>query len=502
MMQNIFSEKKIMYLAGLVFLLFLVYRVVMVFFPHPDAGGVENNVTWFIQQLLNGNTLYTNPEASPYSIAQYSPLYYYLCAAICKIAGVSSEEVFSVFMVSRVVSLLLNLLYAALLFFTARNVFKSSFISAWLAAVAGFVFLEITSYSRPDSLYHTLSLASIYFFLKYINTEDQHKNLKRLLVLSAIVGAAAFFSKQSALIVPIIAVIWFLHNKSYKDLLLYFTCYAASIVVGLLLIQLSSGLVPWYQNAVLGLNNGVSFHWFWENIIGSFYQQWGLLWLALFIAVVLLALQSDQKVNRFLWIAMISFFLFTNLIALKWGSSPGYFTEWIGLALIGAAAFAPTLIDIFKRIHPAFLYLFITVVLTIKTIRIYYPLTNSINKNAQLGYWNRYENEKQVGLLVKKYLANSKNGKVFCNIYTPESWLTNFLYKESVLPQFEVVIFGTWKQKAYDYSHFRNDFVNGEIQYIVCKTKDAGQKFIDIEFNKYTLKDSLHGYYLYEYHSR
>src|SRR5687767_7872142 len=98
-------------LSCIAFLAFFAYRVSLLFLPTPDLGGVENNVIYFIQRLITGESLYSNPSNPPYAIAQYGPIYYYVCAAIAKIFGVGADDVLNVFISSRVLSLICNVLY-------------------------------------------------------------------------------------------------------------------------------------------------------------------------------------------------------------------------------------------------------------------------------------------------------------------------------------------------------------------------------------------------------
>jgi hypothetical protein len=498
-LNKIFSGKNVFLFIVVVFLVHLAYRIVLVSYPHPDAGGVENNVTWFIQQLLDGNQLYTDPENRPYSIAQYSPFYYYLCAGIGKLAGISPDNVFSVFVLSRVVSLFFNLLYAALLTLIAGRIFNCTLRDAVLPGMLSFIFLDITTFSRPDSLYHVFFFLSLYLFWLWIRGAERGKQSSKLLVASSVVAVAGLFAKQSAIVLPALATVWFVYKRQMIPLLRYFLTYAATGMLFLWLVSCESGLRPFYQNTVLGLNNGIGLYWFWSNIIGGFYLQFGLLLVPLLIAVVILAVKRKEERFRFLWVGVSVIFVFSNLTALKWGSSAAYFTEWTGLAFLGAAVFRPAISGALEKVHPHFFPILVAWMLLVKSSRIGYPLTNMTDAGNRVQLWSIYNREKEIAKHMQELLRKEKTPFVFNNLYSPQVWLNNFMFRQSVLPQYEVVIFGTWKQQAYDYSNFKKDLETGGIPYLVMRIKSSPPAFLNLALPKYTVADSLSGYYIYQF---
>ena len=156
-------ERALLVFSWTIFILFLAYRIMVVIYPQPDAGGVEGNVVYFIQHILDGQSLYTDPELPPYAIAQYTPLYYYLVAAISKLCAVSADNVAGIFITSRVVSLILNLCLVAVIYKIAKKYFEAGRSASLIVGFISFIFLEITSFSRPDSLYHFLFFISLTF---------------------------------------------------------------------------------------------------------------------------------------------------------------------------------------------------------------------------------------------------------------------------------------------------------------------------------------------------
>lgn len=136
----IFSDRSITVVSFFLFLVYFIYRIILIFYQHPDAGGVEGNIIYFIQRLLDGLTIYTNPERAPYAIAQYSPLYYYLVAGASKLIGLTSDDILSIYMVSRSISLFLNIIFIFIIYLTANRAFSVSKEKSISVAIAAFIF--------------------------------------------------------------------------------------------------------------------------------------------------------------------------------------------------------------------------------------------------------------------------------------------------------------------------------------------------------------------------
>ena len=499
-MDKLFSDRNTSIISAGVFLCYLAYRLVLVFFPQPDIGGVENNVIWFIQRLLNGEPLYTNPEATPFSIAQYAPLYYYLTAAVGKVVGVNPDNVLSVFILSRLISLLLNLVYAGLVMKTAGKLFNASFNRSIISGVFTFIFLEILSFSRPDSLSHLLFFAAFYFFGVFLKQEKENINQNKYLLLASIFSVAAVFAKQSAIILPLVFMVWLIRQRRIRPLFLFGSSCIIVTTLLLVVIHLESGLFACYQNTVLGINNGISLFWFWNNIIKEFYRQFGLLWVPLLFIIIIVFKKHEKAEYRFTSFCLLLCFVFSNLFALKFGSSPGYFTEWCGIVfasmwvLVAKTDIPPGI----KKSYSYYVNVLIITILTIKILLISYPAWEKIRPGAKGAAFEQYYNDRRVAMKLSDLLKAKPGTFVFNNIYSPDSYLNNFLFRQTVLPQFEVVIFGTWNNKVFEYSNFRESFKNGTVQYLLVKPNQT-KNFMDITMDNYKPADTLNGYPIYKY---
>ena len=87
--------------AGATFLAMLLLRLHLVSAYAPELGGIESNVIYTLQRILDGYPLYVDPAAPPYAITQYTPLYYYLCWGVGRLAGVDAANVHHVYVLSR-----------------------------------------------------------------------------------------------------------------------------------------------------------------------------------------------------------------------------------------------------------------------------------------------------------------------------------------------------------------------------------------------------------------
>lgn len=448
----------LLWLIPTAFLSYLAYRIFLVFSIQPDLGGVENAVVYFIQRSLADLPLYTDPELPPYSINQYGPLYYILTASIGKLLGVDPVQVQQVFILNRLISLGLNLVMAATLTFICTRPFSMSLARGAAVGILGFIFLEITSYARPDSLNHLLYFLSISFLLPAIQ-----KNKNSLLIASALFAAAALFTKQSSFTLPLIIGTWMVIKKQFKPW--WFVAYGIFILLALLMMHLAWGLPVLYGNLVMGVNNGINLGLFWANIIKPFFASFGLLWLPAGYLIFHKAKKENHPLLQFLAMAMVIQFFISLVLSLKFGSHINYFTESWSLLLISAGYYWK---DHRNFYEPSFPALVLAMILVVKILLISFPLYREM-RFGNADKKNLYEKEK---LVASKIISGDPEQKVFNNLFSPHSFLNNFLFRQAVLPQYEIVYFTSWDRKVYNYKHFREQFSKGNITWMITKNQD------------------------------
>lgn len=477
-----------------VFLVFVFYRLVFIAYPHPSAAGVDNNIVYFIQKLLDGQKLYSDPAQSPYSVAQYGPLYYYVTAFTCKIAGVGADEVLNIFIVSKIICLFLNLLLAIVIFMTARRVFNFPVARSYFIAFLAFIFIEGNSFARPDSLEHLFFFSSIYFFARGLKKDEDNQKVLFPFVLSAVFAVLAIFSKQSAITLPVIAFLWLAPRYSgRKKFLAYIIGFTATLIIMLLVLGKITGIKNMLLNIVLGLDNGIYWGSYWVDIIVNFYSWYGCLWVVSFIFIYALLLKENRQLYRWLSFALIIQFIFTNLFALKFGSTSNYFTNWWTLLFFGMALYWDKLVVMANGIQKNLALFMLFFLLLLKMTLVVQPSVDKIRTRPQkLAFYNT---EAELAAYVRTLHDNSRHFSVFCNLFSPDSYLNNFFFREAIVPQYDIVSLASYPKKVYDYTRLRNDLKNGTVEFII--TNDDRKRFMDIELTNYALLEVRGKYNIY-----
>jgi hypothetical protein len=176
-----------LFAVGLIpLLLFIFVFLQRIYFPF-DIEWAEGAAVNQVNRILGAQPLYAPPDIH-FSALVYTPLYYYLAAALVPLAG-------SALAALRLISAVCTLAAFGLLFWL---VFRQSghFLSAWLAASLYLACFSISDgfydLARVDSLYVMVLLSGLVMFLRARKYPGY--------VLAGIWVAAAFFVKQSALL--------------------------------------------------------------------------------------------------------------------------------------------------------------------------------------------------------------------------------------------------------------------------------------------------------------
>ncbi len=179
--------------------LYLVVLVVLaaVRIPYPyELEWMEGGTVDAVRRILDGRTIYPEPslEFIPFL---YTPLYFYVSAALAAMTGVG-------YLPLRLVAFASSLCCMALIFVLVRRETRS----AWGAGLAAFLFaamFELTGWwfdvARADTLFLLLVLAAI-GVLRF------REGTRGGLVTAGSVLFLAFFTKQTALFVAVPLVAW------------------------------------------------------------------------------------------------------------------------------------------------------------------------------------------------------------------------------------------------------------------------------------------------------
>ena len=458
------------------FLAMLALRLHLIFVYVPEIGGIESNVIYSLQRLLGGFSLYVDPAVAPYSITQYTPLYYHLCWIIGTLFQVDPDNVHQVYILSRSVSLGLNLLFAGTAFLILHNVFGIGKILSFIAFAYAFVYLDEESFSRPDSLYSWMVLATIGLFLKLL-TEQQQSSARWYLVSASALSILSIFAKQSAIYLPVLLLFFLLfYVKKVRWTLTAVLTMTGSFGV-LLLVSGGDDMHAFLQNTVQGVNNGASVAWFAKRIMIEHFQKERFInILGLFTGIYYLARGKNDSL-RFLGLCILGSFSFALLTSTKIGAAPNYFTEFIVLAVMAVIIFVTSHDSLFRNgqivrsswassYKPLFYLLLIVFTLPPRFAGKYLRKVVEANDVKEQGY---NDNRAVANYLYQEELLQSTD-QVLATTHV-QDYLNKFLYRNVIFPQKEIVKANP--PGVYDYTTFQQDVQRGTVGYVVASLSEG-----------------------------
>ena len=482
-------------------------RLFLIFNYFPEIGGIESNVIYSLQRILAGYPLYTDPEAPPYSITQYTPLYYGIAWTVGKIFQVDPSNVHAVYVLSRSLSLLFNLLFSLVTVLILYRIFKINRLFCAVAFTYALVFLDEESYSRPDSLYNLMVLTTILFFLKFLQKNTRRE---RYLLLSSALSILTIFTKQSGIYIPIVLVFFTLfYVKSIRWALLSILTMAVSF--GVLLFLCSGGdLNVFWQNTVQGVNNGVSLNWFAERImIEHFQKERWINILGLFLSLFFWA-KGSTPAQQFLGIATLASFTFALVTSVKIGAAPNYFTEFITLTIVLAIVFIVQHDSIFsdnqtiaRKSYKPLVYLLL-VIFTLPP-RLAGKYVKKVGQMAHTGQ-QLYEDNHAIAEYLYQEESITAEDQVLVTTHV-QDYLNKFLYRNVIFPQKEIVV--TNPLGTYDYSAFRKGIQDGSVEYVIASVAEdhvdiinskvvIDFSFIGTDFSGFSAIEEVNGYVIFK----
>ncbi len=215
-----------------------------------EGGSLVN-----VHRILNGEKLYVEPTIS-YIPFFYTPLYYYLAAGLSAVMG-------ETFVPLRLISFFASLGCMALIYLHVFRRGAGHFASLLAVGFFAGAFKTCGAWydlGRADSLFLFLTLGAIH-------VADECKS-KHVQLLAAIIGAAAYFTKQTAL--PILIVHFLADFILYrKPKLIYAATLAALILAGTVALDYAhDGWYGYYtRKLMMGQTFGYGFilyFWTWD----------------------------------------------------------------------------------------------------------------------------------------------------------------------------------------------------------------------------------------------
>ncbi|WPP48043.1 hypothetical protein [Catalinimonas niigatensis] len=482
------------------FLTVLILRIYLIFGYQSELGGVESNVIYTILRGVAGYDIYSNPEKPPFSITQYSPLYYYATIGICKVLQITSDQVHEVYVVSRSFSLLCNLIFAAICYWILGGVFRIKGILRWLAGIFSFAYLEVESFSRPDSLYNLFVLLTIWIFLSFLQNKEKREGLY-FFVVAASFSIVTLFVKQSGIYLPLILLFYILFFlPSWKHFLL--AALVMATTGGLLLwITAGDGLSIFFQNVIGGVNNGISYNWWVKRMLINHLQRENIFdILGLFLGLWYLVNTKIHE-HRFLGLCALTMFLFANVTGIKIGSAPNYFTEFLATTFI--------LISIFVHQNKGFvqqipkirnhcpLLLLLTFIFTLGLRTLF--LVHTYPKFSFITYQTYLANQEVANFLKEDGLA--ADDLVFTTTHRYD-FLNKLLFRNCAFPQKEIVVVNP--SGVFDYAAFYETIQSGKLKYFIMRQdglyEEPGvdENFLGVDFSSFQLVGVLQGYSIYK----
>jgi len=207
------------WMAVLVFIgLFLFIALSRIRYPYA-LEWAEGGMLDHVERILAGGEIYVRPSVD-FTTFTYSPLYFYLSAAVCKLLGLSF---FPLRLLSLTAALGCMLVLFLLVHRETGRIRSSLFTVALFAAgypVCGYWF----DLARVDSLFLLLLLLGFYYYRFGRNG------------LSAVFWALAFFTKQTGLVIAIPFVLHALLRsqirRHYRFALIWFVLLTAGLFIG------------------------------------------------------------------------------------------------------------------------------------------------------------------------------------------------------------------------------------------------------------------------------
>ncbi len=288
-------------------------------------GGQEQNVIFGVQSLLNGHALYRDPVKFPFVIAQYTPVFYELCFIVCRVLGAGSRDIHEIYIVARLISAVASIGSCAIIYqILARYAGLGLTIRLVLAIAFPLAIGHWAYNARPDAVYVFFVVTSLWASMLYA----EHGR-RVMLVISAVLLVAAYYSKQSALLMlPLPFVVSFARSgwKAFKppDLAL---CAAVFSAGGILM---SAAML---RNFSVGLQNGFDVSW----AIWNVYVPVLRLHLLLIVAAAMgmgSAFLTGAWAPRSIGLATLWFLATGAGLSLKFGSADNYLTEFIAGCLL------------------------------------------------------------------------------------------------------------------------------------------------------------------------
>jgi hypothetical protein len=303
-------------------LIWLVYRLTIALNQTPELMNGETNNIWNALKVISGKPIYSNPEAIPYEIFQYTPLSQIPIILLAWIENklFHTEDFVFTLTAGRLLSIIYNLITAYLIYRILKNHLKTQTNLAILGSLIYICFLPHHFFAiRPDSLALLFTVSGLYFF-----TKAYFLQRNKSLVFSAIILAFSFFVKQDAFLISGAFGLILLFTKNFKGLFLFSLTLLCSLGILLLVAPLIFG--PFFYKSIFG---GVALSMKFEQftyILTRYITFYYLLILLIGVSIFFIIKSKTNKETKYFLLTSIIFSLFiSSFTTLKEGSHINYY---------------------------------------------------------------------------------------------------------------------------------------------------------------------------------
>ncbi len=469
--------------AAFVILCLTAFRLLLIFTYNGEIGGIDNNFVYGVVRAMAGYNIYPNPEAFPYSVNPYSPLYYNLCSLTGKIFNVNIEDPINVYRLCRSASFACDLLTCVIFFQTIKKISGVKKETALLATSVLACLLCYLGYtfSRADSLFLLFYVLLIATLLK----QNRNNTILHVLTL-AVLSIACIFSKQNGIIAPVLVVTGLLIDKKVKLILWYLLFFSVLITATLFIYTEIVGYTDLLKHIVSGINNQIDLSWFYVTIFKRLTDS--LLILILYAGLILSIkwlpgrTGTFQRKLSFLYIFQT---IFSLGISLKWGSSVGYFNESFVLALMLITYYAAQEEEIWvKKFLVVSLPLYLLFFIHICAQNYLFFIQDQIEKKQI------YLQQKEI----RTYLQPKLSGKYLLDLGNENgNFFKTLFYKGSFVPNYDAVSCCTFPRKTFNYSAMLNDLQNGNVKFLIIPEKESIHEIWGISIDQFKKDTVMHG---------
>ncbi len=426
-----------------------------------DIRGVESNVVFTVQNLLRDNTLlYANPENVPFSITQYSPLYYMMLDGVLTIFDVSASNGPLIRIISRSVSLVLCFLMVVLIYSIVHKKMR-------LTRKQGVIFgLTAVSFTLPWYYLTRPDILVAVFYLLFIKTTYAHIENKSFRS-ACLMGALAFLalaSKQNGIFLIGIGGLYFLYYKDFKGLFYAFLGFSIALLVFSLVFNYAGYEADYMlKNIMDGVNNGFGFRSFFEKTLMAYFSMFGFFAAGTAYIIYFLFSQEgkvDKKLHFTIWFAVF-LFLFSTLTALKKGSAVNYYNEVLLVSLLLWGFYIKHIqqTSMKKEIEQrAILFMSLSCLMVIIFQFSVYFITNLKHKLTE---------DRQLAKV--EQLIGSELGEEF--LYSEVRQVSLKLPQHVLLAQFDIAQCCAYPKGIYNYTELCNLIQSGKVKFLIFDSK-------------------------------